>query len=154
MRYFIILQFYFFIIFKSISQDIVTVAGSYPKLGDNGLAINASLKSPNGVCLDASGNVFLADIINNSVRKIDLSGVITTIAGIGTAGYSGDNGPAILAELNFPSSMFIDGVGNLYIADQKNHSIRKIDTGGIITTIAGGSFGFDGDGGLATLQDS
>jgi hypothetical protein len=103
--------------------------------------------------VDGSGNLFIADT-SNRIRWVDaLTGVITTVAGNGVAGFSGDGGPAFAAQLNFNPgfSFFIDGSGNLLIADTGNNRIRRVDAvTGIITTIAGnGTFGFGGDGGSA-----
>lgn len=133
---------------------ITTVAGNggCGYSGDGGLATEAELYSPHAITLDAVGNLFISDTFNHRVRKVDhATGVITTIAGIGTKGYSGDNALATAAELTYPEGLALDAVGNLFIADGSN-GIRKVDlTTGIITTIAGnGQFGDTGDGGLAT----
>ena len=118
--------------------------------GDGGPAINARFNSPTGVAVDSNGNYFIADYGNNRVRKVDTNGIINTIAGNGTAGFSGDGGPATNASLNHPSGIRILG-GNLFIADSSNQRIRKIDQNGTITTVAGnGVAGFSGDGGPAT----
>jgi len=140
---------------RKVSDGIITtVAGDGPDTydgsfgGDNGPAISAQLNYPQGVAVDAAGNLYIADSLNNRVREVS-SGVITTIAGNGAAGYSGDEGPATGAELDYPSGVAVDAAGNLYIAEYYNHSIRKVSNG-IITTIAGnGSQGFSGDGGPA-----
>jgi DNA-binding beta-propeller fold protein YncE len=137
---------------------ISTVAGTgipgYSVSEDNGLAINAKLFYPNGVSADASGNLFIADKGNNLIRKVNLSsGVISTIAGNGSAGFSGDGGQATSSMLNSPYSVSVDTIlGNLYIADQGNNIIRQVVlSSGVITTIAGvGSAGFSGDGAAAT----
>jgi len=114
--------------------------------GDGGSATLASLDSPYAVALDAFGNVFISDVKNNRVRKVDVSGAISTYAGAGTAGYSGDNGPATDAELNRPAGLATDKDGNLYIADADNNVIRKVATDGTITTAVGnGTPGFGGD---------
>jgi YVTN family beta-propeller protein len=120
--------------------------------GDNGPAVSANLNLPYGVAVDAQGNQYIADLLNHRVRKVSASGIITTIAGIGSDGYSGDGGLAVNAELNQPLGVTVDGAGNLYIADAHNEVIRKIDAvSGIITTVAGnGVPGYSGDGGLAT----
>jgi sugar lactone lactonase YvrE len=135
------------------SGIITTVAGNgtYGYSGDNGPATNAQLQAPSGVALDASGNIYIADIGNDRIRKVNTSGVITTVAGNGTYGYSGDNGSATNAELNEPLGMAVDASGNLYIADEANNRIRKVGPSGIITTVAGyGPTGFSGDNGPAT----
>jgi sugar lactone lactonase YvrE len=103
------------------------------------------------VALDPSGNLFIADTNNCSIRMIDPAGVITTVAGNGTVGSSGDGGPATGAQLGYPSGVALDASGNLFIADAGNNRIRKVDSGGTITTIAGvGTTGFSGDGGPAS----
>ncbi|RKZ37867.1 MAG: hypothetical protein DRQ49_15445, partial [Gammaproteobacteria bacterium] len=139
---------------------ISTVAGSGTagNSGDGGAAISASLNYPYGIAVDSSGNLYIADTENHSIRKVGTNGVISTVAGIGTFGYHGDGGAATSAALTYPTSVAIDSSGNLYIADQYNHRIRKVDTSGIISTVAGtGTFGgyyhsgsYDnGDGGAA-----
>jgi uncharacterized protein (TIGR03437 family) len=132
---------------------ITTVAGNggYGLAGDGGSATSASLNSPYAVAVDVSGNLFIADAENNVIRKVSPSGVITTVAGSGTAGFSGDGGQATLAQLNFPDAVAVDASGNLFIADDYNFRIRRVSASGIITTIAGnGTSGFSGDGGPAT----
>ena len=134
------------------SGVITTVAGTgeFGFGGDGGSAVAAQLRHPLGLALDGSGNLYFADLGNDRIRKVDTSGVITTVAGDGTEGYGGDNGPAVSAQLRYPNDVALDGSGNLYIADNSNHRIRKVDTTGVITTVAGtGVRGFDGDGGQA-----
>jgi hypothetical protein len=122
--------------------------------GDGGAASIAQLDFPVGVVADAAGNIYILDGGNSCVRKVNTSGIISTYAGTGTAGYGGDGGPATAAQMDLPAGIAIDGTGNLYIADVNNHRIRKISTAGIITTIAGtGATGFTGDGGPATAAD-
>jgi len=120
--------------------------------GDGGLAINANLYGPTSIAIDAAGNLFFIDSNNNRVRKIAADGIITTIAGSSSTGYSGDGGPASAALLYYPKDIALDASGNLYIADTTNRVVRKVSTNGVIQTIAGigGSFGFSGDGGPAT----
>ena len=121
--------------------------------GDGGPAASAELNNPLGVALDASGNLYIADTNNHRVRKVDAgTGNISTIAGTGTSGHSGDGGAATLAQVNTPSGVHVDGSGNVYIADTNNHRVRKVDAGtGNISTIAGtGTSGHSGDGGAAT----
>jgi sugar lactone lactonase YvrE len=132
---------------------ITTVAGDGIEgySGDGGLSISAKLSYPSGVAVDASGNLFIADTDNNRIRKVGTNGIITTVAGNGTYGYSGDGGPAASAELSYLSGVAVDAPGNLFIADTENQRIRKVGTNGIITTVAGnGRVGYSGDGGPAT----
>ncbi|PWU19160.1 MAG: hypothetical protein C5B50_07290 [Verrucomicrobia bacterium] len=122
--------------------------------GDGGYATNATLNNPYAEVVDAAGNVFIADGHNNRIRKVDPSGIITTIAGNGAFAFSGDGGYATNASLKWPRGMSLDASGNLLFADQYNHHIRKVGTNGIITTVAGGTGpGFSGDGGYATNAD-
>ena len=101
--------------------------------------------------MDAAGNLYIADSGNNSIRKVAPNGTITTVAGNGTQGYSGDGGPATSAELNYPYGVAVDAAGNLYIADTSNYRVRKVTPDGTITTVAGnGTEGYSGDGGPAT----
>jgi uncharacterized protein (TIGR03437 family) len=120
--------------------------------GDGGAATNAQLNYSYGVAVSASGDLYVADQYNNSIRKVSASGIITTVAGIGSyeLGYSGDGGPAISARLSYPNGVALDGNGNLYIADSLNNRIRKVSASGIITTVAGGGANGLGDGGPAT----
>jgi len=142
------------------SGIITTIAGSGPTGisggaydGDSGPSTNARLNGPSGVCLDKSGNIYIADYANNVVRKVDaVTSIITTIAGTGASGYSGDSNPATDATFQGPIQVFADNDLNILICDQFNHAIRKVDaTTGIITTIAGnGMPGYTGDNGPAT----
>ena len=124
--------------------------------GDNGPATNAKLNQPVGIDLDTMGNIFFADTHNSRIRKIDaVTGIITTIAGIGSgsgcSGFSGDNGPATVAELCYAGSVCLDKFGNIFIGDLGNRRVRKINSSGIISTIAGnGLCCASGDGGSAT----
>jgi hypothetical protein len=120
--------------------------------GDGGLATAAKVFYPIGLALDPAGDVIFTDFGNNRVRKIDASGKISTIAGNGTAGYSGDHGPATSARLNGPIDLTYDSSGNLYISDRGNNVVRRVDTTGTITTYAGDQStpGFCGDKGPAT----
>ncbi len=118
--------------------------------GDNGLASASRLFRPRGLALDRSGNLYVADSMNHRVRRIGTNGVITTYAGTGFPGYSGDGRLATQAQLNSPAGLFVDVAGALYIADTGNHRIRKVLTNGIAMTVAGnGSSGDEGDGALA-----
>jgi trimeric autotransporter adhesin len=123
--------------------------GSYS--GDGGAATNASLDGPIGMTFDAAGNLYIADCDNSRIRKVDTNGIITTVAGNGSAIYAGDGGAATNASLDYPHGVAFDAFGNLFIADSINSRIRKVDTNGIITTVAGnGSATYAGDGGAAT----
>ncbi len=138
----------------SSAQIITTFAGNNAATyaGDGGSATMALLSLPSGVAIDAAGNKYIADKGNNRIRMISAAGVITTIAGDGTASFSGDGGSAAAAEINAPTGVAVDAAGNIYIADCGNQCVRKINTSGIISTIAGtsGSGGYFGDGGPAT----
>lgn len=105
--------------------------------GDGGAATSAQLSSPGYLCLDGSGNLYVSDRDNHRIRKITSSGTISTVAGSGTSGYSGDGGPATSAQLDFPAGIRIDASGNLYIADRANHCLRKVTSAGVISTVAG-----------------
>jgi len=139
---------------------ITTIAGTGDSAGtsgafsgDGGPATAADLYNPTSIALDVSGNVFFSDQGNHRVRKINVStGIITTIAGNGTGGYSGDGIQATASELFYPAGIAFDTAGNLYIADWQNHRIRMVTLStGIITTVAGtGIAGYSGDGGPAT----
>ena len=140
-------------IFKITSGIITTFAGTGTSgyTGDGLAATLAELSGPTGIALDDAGNLYIADWLNNSVRKVDISGVITTFAGTGVGGYSGDNVPASTAQLNQPQFVSADACGNIYISDGLNGRIRRVTRTGIITTIAGkGIGGYSGDGGPAT----
>lgn len=118
--------------------------------GDGGPAVDARLHLPVDIAVDKNGNLFIAELGNHIIRKIDVNGIISTFAGTGVAGYSGDGGPATSALLYRPFGVAVDTAGNVYIAEDSNHVIRKVDPGGIISTIAGrGVKGYSGDGGPA-----
>ncbi len=118
----------------------------YKDVGDGEPATSVVLTLVDGVAVDREGNVYLSHRSKNRIRKITPDGIITTIAGNGTAGYSGDGGPALQASLNFPAGLALDGENNLFIADRNNHRIRKVTPDGVITTVAGtGIAGFEGD---------
>jgi hypothetical protein len=134
---------------------ITTVAGTGTAgLGNPaGLAAAAQVNAPRGGTVDSAGNIYFADSGNNIVRKISASGVISTVAGNVTSGYSGDGSAATGAKLNAPSKVVVDAAGNLFIADTGNNVIRyvSVDTGNIATIAGMASAGYTGDGGLATV---
>ena len=140
---------------------ITTAAGKGPAgyNGDGILATDALLNHAYGITIDASGNLYIADTDNHRIRKVNTNGIITTVAGNGTIGFTGDGGPAVEAQIDHPRDVAVDSEGNLYFSDSYNHRIRKVDTSGIITTIAGsgpaGSYlgGYSGDGDLATKAE-
>src|SRR5262245_8852840 len=147
------------------SNIITTVAGNGQRGfgGDGGPASEAMLNSPGSVTADSNGNIYIADWRNQRIRKIDANGIITTVAGNGQQGFSGDGGPAVDASLDlihigegyssnidpntghpYPAAaggIAVDAAGNLYIADTNNHRVRKVDLNGVITTVAGGGIG-------------
>jgi sugar lactone lactonase YvrE len=134
---------------------ITTVAGTRgsPESGDGGAATAAQLSEADSVAVDGSGNLYIADGSAERVREVAATtGIITTVAGDGTPGYWGDGGPATKARLYGPASVAVDGSGNLYISDDSNGVIRKVEAAsGVITTVAGnGTYGYSGDGGPAT----
>ncbi len=138
--------------FSAKAQTITTFAGtgvaSYT--GDGGPASTASFNEPDALSVDATGNIYVADYGNHCIRKISPSGIITTIAGTGVGGHTGDGGPATAAQLYHPGYVLPDGFGNIYISDEGNY-IRKINAAGIISTIAGnGTATYSGDGGPAS----
>jgi uncharacterized protein (TIGR03437 family) len=135
------------------TYTISTVAGNGTNgySGDGGQATAASIGAPQGAAVDSAGNLFIPERTNNRIRKVTPGGVITTIAGTGVAGFSGDGAAATSAQLNFPVRISLDVTGNLYFTDFGNNRIRKITPGGIITTVAGNGQQSDcGDGGQAT----
>ena len=140
----------------TVPVTLVVIAADWEQLlenaitGDSGPAVAAKLGAPQGVAVDAAGNLFIADAGNNRIRKVDSSGNISTVAGTGEAGFSGDGGPAVDAQLRYPTDVEVDGAGNLFFSEFFDHRIRKVDSSGVITTVAGaGERGFSGDGGPA-----
>ena len=135
---------------------ISTVAGNgiAGYTGDGGAATSASLFSGatvSGLAVDAAGNLYISDGNNHVVRKVDTAGIIRTVAGNGTPGFSGDGLAATSAQLQYPAGIALDGAGNLYIADSSNSRVRKVNTAGIISTVAGnGNVRYSGDGVQAT----
>jgi uncharacterized protein (TIGR03437 family) len=139
---------------RRVANGVISTAagnGTLGYSGDNGPATAAQLNTPYGVAVDSAGNLYIADSGNNVIRKLS-NGVITTVAGNGTSGYTGDNGPATSAQLNTPSWVAVDSAGNLYITDVGNNVVRKVSvSNGVITTVAGnGTYAFGGDNGPAT----
>jgi RHS repeat-associated protein len=133
---------------------ITTVAGTAASgySGDGGPATAAVLNSPSGIAVGPDGTVFIADTLNNRIRRVGPDGIITTVAGTGASGYSGDEGPAVAAKLYYPQGVAVGGDGTLFIGDGVNQRIRRVGRDGIITTVAGtgGTCGYSGDGGRAT----
>jgi len=136
---------------------ITTVAGSSGNFGfsgDDGLATNAMMNQPEGVAVDQVGNILISDSGNQRVRRVDTNGIITTVVGNGSGGFSGDGGAATNAQLQglsvAVSGIAVDGFGNFFISDTGSDRVREVDTNGIINTVAGNSLGFSGDGGAAT----
>jgi len=140
----------------STKGEIATIAGTSgnglpANLGDGGPAIEARLRTPYGLAADAAGNVYFSDMGAGRVRKIAADGKITTVAGTGTRGFSGDGGPATAAQLNSPLGVALDSAGNLYISDAASFRVRQVSPEGTISTIAGiGTRGSRGDGDSAT----
>jgi trimeric autotransporter adhesin len=134
--------------------NISTIAGNGQANfgGDFGAATSAQLSAPDGVAVDNAGNVYISDFLNNRVRMVTPAGIISTYAGNGNSGFSGDGGPATSAQLSQPAGLAVDSAGNLYIADSNNSAVRKVTPSGIISTVAGtgGSQGYSGDGASAT----
>lgn len=133
---------------------ITTAVGTGEKgfAGDGGPAAKALLNGPFDLCFDRAGNLYFSDTFNNRIRRVDAaSGVITTVAGNGEKGFSGDGGPAVDAALNEPYGVVVDRAGNLYIADRLNRRVRRVDAGsGAMSTLAGtGEAAYGGDGGPA-----
>ncbi len=134
------------------SGIITTFAGNGAKerSGDGLSATEASILGARAVCMDGSGNTFIAEREGNGIRRVDVNGVMSTLAGTGEFGYTGDGGPALAATWGGPKAIRCDHAGNLLVVDTENHAIRSIDPAtGIVTTIAGGRLGWEGDGGPA-----
>jgi sugar lactone lactonase YvrE len=124
------------------AQIISTVAGSGPTgyFGDGGAATAAVIDDAIGVNFDAAGNMYIADTYNHRVRMVNTSGIISTVVGTGTSGYSGDGGQATAAQISNVSGLSFDAAGNMYIADAGNNCIRKVNTAGVISTFAGNGY--------------
>ncbi|CAN1544636.1 Secretion system C-terminal sorting domain [Flavobacteriaceae bacterium] len=140
----------FFCIISSNAQGVSTFAGSGVAGYSNGTGIGAQFNNPTGVCIDASGNLYVADSDNNRIRKISQSGVVTTFAGSGIAGFA--NGTGTAAQFSSPNNVCIDASGNLYVADTNNNRIRKISQTGVVTTLAGSGTAGNINGTSATAQ--
>ena len=134
------------------AQIMYTIAGCDGcSTGDGNPAITTTIGSPWAITTDDAGNIYYSEPGTSVVRKIDHDGIISTVAGTGTAGYSGNGGPATAAQLNTPYGLATDHAGNLYIADNKNNVIRKVNAAGMISTVAGTGIGiYTGDGGPAS----
>lgn len=135
------------------SGALVTVVGAKDPgyAGDGGPAVAARLNAPQALALVGDGSLYVADMRNHRVRKVDPQGVISTVAGTGEAGYAGDGGPAVAAKLNLPVGVAVGFAGSLYVADSANHRVRRLGADGVISTVAGtGDLAYAGDGGPGT----
>ena len=140
---------------RRVSPDgiISTVAGSggYGFSGDGGPATQVAMRHPSDVALGADGSLYIVDKANHCIRRVSFDGIISTVAGNGEHGFSGDGGPATEAAMRYPWGVALGADGSLYISDKNNHRIRRVSSDGIISTVAGnGQYGFNGDGGSAT----
>lgn len=135
---------------KDGAMTTVVGTGRFGYSGDGGQATRASIYYPKGVAVDRAGNLYVSDTLNSVIRKVTPQGIISTFAGTGKPGFTGDGAAATSADLNYPTGVSVDTSGNVYIADSLNHAIRMVSSQGIITTLAGtGTEGFSGDGGPA-----
>ena len=133
----------------------VVGTGAYGSTGDGGPATAASIRYVYRMAFDAAGNMYLPAYESHRIRKVTPSGIISTVVGTGVSGYSGDGGPATAAQISGPMAITFDGVGNMYFIDYDRQYVRKVDTAGVITTVAGnGLRGFSGDGGPATAAST
>lgn len=119
-------------------------SGNAASTGDGGPVNNASFYNPQGLAFDSAGNLYIADMVNHRIRKVDTSGTVTTIAGSGVQGFAGDNGAATSAQLSYPRGVYVDASGTVFIADTNNNRIRAVTEDGVIHTVAGN--GVNGDG--------
>jgi uncharacterized protein (TIGR03437 family) len=144
---------YYTYVVREVSNGVInTIAGDTTPgfLGDGGPGIQGEITFVHGLAADSKGNLYIADTTNARVRMVDTSGNISTFAGNGTPGYSGDGSKAINAELNSPAGLAVDSADNVYISDYGNSTVRKVDTSGNISTAAGnGTWGYSGDSGPA-----
>ena len=137
----------------SLNGNLAVIAGNGSG-GDGALAIGAAIEDPRGIAVDLSGNIYVSDALSHVVRKISTAGIITTVAGNGARGFSGDGQPGASARLNEPAGLATDSNGNLYIADSGNHRVRRLSTAGTITTVAGDGNARFSDGAGAPLGAS
>lgn len=139
---------------KPLGISTIAGTGAEGSSGDGGPARNAALNQPEGIAVDQRGNIFIAEFNNHIIRKVTPTGIITTVAGNGTASFSSDGGPASKASLNITPAVALAASGNLYLCDRENHRVRKVDRRGILTTVAGNGVEATtekiGDGGAAT----
>ena len=133
MRYCLLIRILFLFLLAT-SPSLEADSFPYKDVGDGKPATSVVLTLVDGIAVDREGNIYLSHRSKNRIRKVTPDGIITTIAGNGTAGYSGDGGPALKASLNFPAGLAVDDKSNVYIADRNNHRIRKVSPDGIITT--------------------
>ena len=136
---------------NTVNGTVTTLAGTVIAGWKDGAAAQAKFSSPADVCVDDSGNVFVSDFLNHRIRKISASGIVSTVAGTGTAGFA--NGNYLNARFSYPRGICLDAVGNLYIGDSWNHRIRKIDTARVVSTYAGGGTA-GGVGSIGSLVDA